>query len=210
LFNLGQAILNYCSSLKQHALPPLCLVCSDRATLSNLCDGCRNELPYLPVDRCPTCAAPSHASQTCGRCLSAPPAFDRVAAPCAYGFPLDRLIHSFKYSGNLAVGPLLSELLLQAVSIVPKPDVVIPMPLSAERLRERGFNQSLEIARLISQRTGTALEARACLRVRHAPAQSVLPWPERRRNVRGAFVCLADLTGQSVAVVDDVLTTGAT
>ena len=89
-------------------------------------------------------------------------------------------------------------------------DVIVPMPLSSERLRERGFNQSLELARLLSRDTGIPLSAQGCLRVRHSQAQSDLPLAERIRNVRGAFVCVQDFSGQSVAVVDDVLTTGAT
>ena len=84
------------------------------------------------------------------------------------------------------------------------------MPLSRERLRERGFNQSLELARKLSRATGIAVSADSCLRVRHSAAQSDLPWSERVRNVRGAFVCMENFAGLSVAVVDDVLTTGAT
>ena len=146
----------------------------------------------------------------CGACLAHPPHFDAIAAPCAYAFPLDRLIHSFKYSGNLAVAPLLADLMAAAVTRHPLPDMIIPMPLSAERLRERGFNQSLELAKLLANRTGVALESRTCERVRHSAPQTALPWAERAANIRGAFVCMADVQGRSIAVVDDVLTSGAT
>ena len=100
--------------------------------------------------------------------------------------------------------------MLPAIENAPPPDMIVPMPLSPERLRERGFNQSLELAKLLAARTGVALEPEGCVRVRHSAAQSALPWPERAANIRGAFVCMADVAGRSVAVVDDVLTTGAT
>lgn len=146
----------------------------------------------------------------CGACLADPPGFDRAVAPCAYAYPLDRLIQRFKYAGNLAAAPLLADLMLPAIAREPKPDLIVPMPLSRERLRERGFNQSLELARLLAAATDVPLAPEACVRVRHGAAQSALPWASRARNVRGAFVCVEDMSGRSVAIVDDVLTTGAT
>lgn len=210
MFNLGRTILNYCSSLRQQALPAQCLLCAAPAAHANLCAGCRTELPLLPSDHCPVCAEPTLGGATCGACLADPPRFDRVLAPAAYAYPLDRLIQSFKYSGNLPVAPLLADLMLPRVQAEPLPDVILPMPLSAERLHERGFNQSLEIARLIGARIGVGVNRTACVRVQHGPAQSALPFKRRADNIKGAFVCMADLTGLSVAVVDDVLTTGST
>jgi len=210
LFKFGGAILNYCSTLKQYALPAVCLACSARAAHANLCEGCRRDLPYLPDAQCPRCAVPSRAGEICGACLANGPHFDRIVAPCAYAFPLDRLIQSFKYSGNLAVAPLLTDLLMSCIPRRPLPDLIIPMPLSNERLRERGFNQSLELARLIAARTGVAVQPQACARVRHSVPQTELKWTERAANIRNAFVCVADVEGCSVAVVDDVLTSGAT
>ena len=133
-----------------------------------------------------------------------------MLAACAYTFPLDRVIQRFKFSGYLAAAPLLAELLTPQLDENDMPDVIVPMPLSPQRLRERGFNQALELARALARRTGVALRAEGCMRVRHSEAQSALPWPQRRANVRGAFVSLEDFSGLSVAVVDDVLTTGAT
>jgi ComF family protein len=165
----------------------------------------------LPASRCPRCAAPSFADQPCGACLANPPQFDRVLAPCAYAFPLDRLIQRLKFSGYLAAVPLLAELMADEIERAQdNPDAIVAVPLSSERLRERGFNPSLEIARLLSRRTGIGLMTHACQRVRHGDPQSALEWSQRRRNVRGAFVATADLRTLSIAVVDDVLTTGAT
>lgn len=210
LFKSGASILNYCTEIAQRVLPGLCLLCGARAAQANLCQGCRSDLPYLPRDRCPRCAAPSLDGAVCGACLQQPPPFDRALASCAYAYPLDRLVHAFKYSGELAVAPLLADLLLREVRDAPYPQLIVPMPLSRERLRERGFNQALEIARPIAAALGIQLSVDACLRVQHAPPQSGLAWAERAKNIAGAFVCMEDMAGRSVAVVDDVLTTGAT
>lgn len=210
LFNLGRTILNYCSSLRQHALPASCLLCSAPAQRANLCEGCYADLPGLPSEHCPVCAEPTLASAICGVCLSHPRKFDRVLAPAAYAYPLDRLIQSFKYGGNLAVAPLLADLMLARIETEPLPDLIVPMPLSAERLKERGFNQSLEIATLIGRRTGVPVDPDACQRVRHGDAQSSLPYQRRADNVRGAFACTRSVEGCSIAIVDDVLTTGST
>ena len=146
----------------------------------------------------------------CGACLRQPPLFDGALASCTYAYPIDRLVQTFKYTGQLAVAPLLADLLLREVRVDPLPDLVIPMPLSAERLRERGFNQALEIAKPIAAELGVALGVETCRRVQHTPPQSVLAWEDRAKNIAGAFVCMEDVSGRSVAVVDDVLTTGAT
>jgi len=210
LFTLGKPILNYWAKIGQRALPAQCVLCAAEAATANLCNACRDDLPYLPAARCPVCAVPSTGNQICGACLAHPPTFDRAFAPCTYAFPLDRVIQRLKYSGMLAAVPLLADLMLKCVETAPRPDLVIPMPLSKERLRERGFNQSLEIARPIVSALAVELAPDACIRIAHGSPQSALPWKERAANVRGAFVCMQDLTGRSIAVVDDVLTTGAT
>ncbi len=89
-------------------------------------------------------------------------------------------------------------------------DFIIPMPLSPRRVRERGFNQALEIARFVSRMTGVPVLGDACRKVIETQPQAALPWKERAKNVRGAFVCDTDLGGKRVAVIDDVMTTGAT
>jgi ComF family protein len=211
LVNAGGSILNYCLRLRQHALPPLCLLCHAPAAQDNVCPACRDELPYLPGEHCPRCAVPSFGGEICGACLVRAPRFDTVRAACEYAFPLDRLIQRFKFSGQLAAAPLLAGLVRTTLERqAAKVDVIVAMPLSGTRLRERGFNQSLELARLLSHDTGIPLSVQGCVRIRHSQAQSDLPLAERVRNVRGAFACTQDFSGQSVAVVDDVLTTGAT
>jgi ComF family protein len=131
-----------------------------------------------------------------------------VTAAFIYAWPLAPLIHHYKYAGNLALAQLLGQAL--AAQAHRSVDYIIPMPLSPARLRERGFNQAQEIARVVSRATGIKLAAEACRRVRDSAPQATLPWKERAKNIRGAFVCDADFNGLRVAVIDDVLTTGAT
>lgn len=144
----------------------------------------------------------------CGACLKHSPAFDRTIAALAYAFPLDRLIPRLKYHGALAVAPLLGECLTETCRTQPRPDRVLAMPLHAGRIRERGFNHSTEIARVVAKRLQLPLYSGGCRRIRDTPPQMGLPHDARRRNLRGAFACSADLGGMHIAVIDDVMTTG--
>jgi ComF family protein len=122
---------------------------------------------------------------------------------------MEPLMQYYKYRSGVAIGALLGYLLGAAISM-PAVDFITFIPLSAARLAERGFNQALEIARPLAKAHGIALRTDACVRVRHTGAQAALPFAQRRKNVRGAFACLEDLSGFRIAVVDDVMTTGAT
>ena len=209
LSNFESGFLNQCSRLVRSALPQCCLLCGGDSHPALLCAACDADLPRLPRTLCGRCALPIVRAQVCGACLDRPPHFDGVSAVFAYRFPLDALIQALKYGGNLAVAGVLGQTLAQAVA-AERVDAIVPMPLSVQRLRERGFNQAHEIARSVARATGIPVAADACRRVIDTAAQAMLPWKERARNVRGAFVCDADLSGRSVAVVDDVMTTGAT
>jgi ComF family protein len=172
-----------------------------------LCDACDAELPRLALPLCPRCALASPGAQLCGRCLAQPPAYDATVAALAYAFPADTLVHAFKFRGELALAPLLAAMLAARLS-GERVDLVLPVPLSPQRLRARGYNQAAEIARRLD--VAARLELSLCERARDTAAQSELPWAERRRNVRGAFRCTRQIAGGTIAVVDDVMTTGAT
>lgn len=208
LSNLARPLLNICTIWLQQLLSRRCVLCDAPTTGGWSCAGCESELPWLPPARCAVCAVPLASGTICGACLDRPPAFDRVLAVFAYDFPVAALIHAFKYGGRLGLAPALGEVL--AAGGAPAADVLVPMPLAPRRLRERGFNQALELARFASRRHGIPILASACRRVADTPPQAALPWRERARNVRRAFVCDAALSGLRVAVVDDVVTTGAT
>ncbi|WP_227869301.1 ComF family protein [Nitrosospira lacus] len=123
---------------------------------------------------------------------------------------MDALVHSLKYQANLSMAPVLADLLLTRIDKSPIPDFIVPMPLHPVRLRERGFNQALEIGRKLSKQCGSPLLPGACQRIKNTPSQAGLPWKEREKNIRGVFTCETDLTGKHIAILDDVMTTGAT
>lgn len=155
---------------------------------------------------CPRCGLPSPDAATCGRCVTEKPAYDATRAALAYDFPADALVHSLKFRGELALAPLLGKLLRETLG-EERADCIVPVPLSSGRLRERGYNQAVEIARHLGR---PGLDLALCERTRESRPQMELPHDERQRNVRGAFRCTGSLVGARVAVVDDVMTTGAT
>jgi ComF family protein len=188
-----------------------CFLCRG-GSQATLCPACDADLPRLaPASEmrlCPRCALASPGGALCGRCLAEPPRYDATVAALAYAFPADTLVHALKFRGELALAPLLAGMLKQKISASEPIDLVLPVPLSPQRLRSRGYNQSAEIARRLDSRA--PLELFLCERSRDTAAQTDLPWAERRRNVRGAFRCARPIPGGTVAVVDDVMTTGAT
>jgi len=154
------------------------------------------------------CALPLAAGGRCGHCATRPPAYARTLAPFVYAFPVDRLVQSYKYQALLALAGWFADAMLAARPAVAA-DVLVAMPLTRARQRQRGFNQSLELAKALSRATGVRLSVDAVERVRDAVPQATLPWAERRRNVSGAFACGRDVNGLRIVVVDDVMTTGA-
>jgi len=185
-----------------------CFLCRGKAA-GILCAECDADLPRLRAALCPRCALASPGGAVCGRCLTQPPQYDATVAALGYEFPADVLVQALKFRGELALAPFLGDLLASCIS-GRKVDCIIPVPLSAARLRARGYNQALEIARGIGGAAGIRLAPELCERARDTPAQMDLPLAERAKNVRGAFRCPRLVAGAEVAVLDDVMTTGAT
>jgi ComF family protein len=190
-------------------LPQDCFLCAASSGDSLLCPPCTASLPRLTTERCPICALPTPGSSVCGACLKKAPHFDATLAVFRYEFPVDSLVQALKYAHRLAAAGFLGEALAQG-SPAARPDLILPVPLSAERLAQRGFNQALEIARPLARTLGVPLETRHIHRRRDTSPQASLPWKERAKNIRHAFECDIDLTGKTVLLVDDVMTTGAT
>jgi len=207
---LQGTLLNICSGMRQLLPAQPCVLCGSMSRDGLWCAACDLALPYLDAPHCPVCALPVPGGEVCGHCLAHPPKFSRSVALFGYTFPLDKLIHTMKYGEQLALAHAFGRKLAQRLAGTPLPDCIIPMPLHPARLRDRGFNQSLLLGTGIARELDIELLPRACHRVRDTPPQSALPWDERKNNVRGAFRCDADLAGKHVALVDDVLTTGAT
>jgi ComF family protein len=188
-----------------------CWLCGTAAP-SSLCAPCAADLPRATTAACRVCALPLPAAGTCGACLAHPPAFDGSVAALTYDWPADRMVIAFKYRAALGLAAPLAGLLLDAVTAAAgaRPDLLVVPPLSPARLAERGYNQSLEIARALGRRLGLRVDAAALARVRDTAPQARLPLDERARNVRGAFDARRRFDGLAIAVIDDVMTTGAT
>jgi ComF family protein len=186
-----------------------CFLCRGAASRL-LCAACDADLPHLSELRCPRCALESPRGEVCGRCLAERPDYDGTRAALAYEFPSDALVHALKFRGELALAGLLGGVLAKVVA-AEEVDCVVPVPLSAERLQRRGYNHAAEIARHVARRiSNLPVELELCVRRRDTPPQMELPFAERQRNVRGAFRCTRSALGRRIAVVDDVMTTGAT
>lgn len=198
-----------------------CLLCENPARATALCPGCLHDLPWNQHS-CQSCALPLAADQShCSACLQQPPRQALTLAPLRYEFPVDHLVAGLKYHGHLAHAPLLGELLRQHLEKRghPTPDLLLPVPLHAKRLAERGYNQALEIARPLARHFRLPLETRLLERHKATLPQMQLDAQARARNPHGAFALnarrLQELRAETgrlerIAVIDDVMTTGAT
>lgn len=203
------------SGLAARTLPSLCAVCRAWAPQRICADCLRRWAAAQP--RCQRCAIEVQSGLTlCGACLLHPPPFVRAVAALPYAFPWDNLITRFKFSAALDLAPAFVRQLQAAVEDGGGnlPALLLPVPLSGMRLRERGFNQAWEITRRLGATWRCEADPHLLLRVRETPHQTALPHSERIANVARAFAVeplrVPELRGREVAVVDDVMTTGAT
>ena len=176
-----------------------------------LCTPCRADLPRTAAC-CKQCATPLAAQGVCGRCQRNPPPYHHARAAFPFLAPVDFLIHGMKFTQRLGYARLLGDLLADFLMNVQAetPDVIVPVPLHSARLRQRGYNQALEIARSVAAELGVDIDYRTCVRTRATPSQVSLDARLRRRNVKGAFELVRSPQCRHVAVVDDVMTTGST
>lgn len=205
-------VYKYLQIAREWLLPLHCRLCGSQGQRDQeLCHGCYSDLPWL-TSACSRCAEPLPGAQDqalCGRCLRHPSPFDQVLAPLRFAAPVDQLIHAFKFRNDLAAGRLLGRLLSPTVA-ARHPDLLLPVPLHDRRLRERGFNQSLELARQLSRGHRIPLASQLLVRRRDTSPQHTLPATARRANIRGAFELQGPLPGSHIAILDDVMTTGET
>ena len=193
--------------------PPRCLLCgAPGGGGQDLCAGCRADLPLIDHG-CPRCGLPlAPATQgPCGDCQQTPPPYGRLIAPLRYAPPVDRLGQDLKFNRRLSRARLLADLMLEAVTAAgTRAERIIPVPLHPRRLRRRGFNQALELARPLAEALGLELDCRSVRRLRATLTQADLDAAGRRVNMRDAFGLDGSVAGLRVAVVDDVVTTGHT
>jgi ComF family protein len=191
--------------------PPRCLICRERGRNGrDLCGLCVEQLPWNTV-ACTRCGLPMPVPGECGTCLVRPGALTHTRAVFVYGFPLDRLVPRLKFHRDLAAGRLMAELMAGALASAPRPDVIVPVPLHVRRLRQRGYDQALELARPLADALSLPLRPDLLRRSRATAPQSELHAKERQRNVARAFEVPPGIAPPAhVCLVDDVMTTGAT
>jgi ComF family protein len=192
--------------------PSQCELCR-RWSNQRLCSDCVGR-HAAAVPRCTRCALRLPAAALCGECLRDPPPFETTTCVADYGFPWDRLIAEFKFHGRAELAAALATLMSAAITSATPVSLVLPVPLARRRLAERGYNQAWELARRIAQRRHLAARHDLLTRALEGLHQAELTRAERLANLRAAFVVephlRSELRGRCVALVDDVLTTGAT
>lgn len=208
-------VYNWLNIIQDYLLPPTCLLCGNPGERHrDLCEPCYQQLPRN-IPCCYQCAVSldisSAAPMLCGACLSRRPAFDETYAPFVYGSALRYLVMGLKfgakYSNACLLGHLLAEHLQQTAE---KPELILPVPLHKSRYRQRGFNQAIEIAKIISHDMQIPLDLHSCKRLHDTPHQTRLTAKQRRKNMKNAFVVVRPMNIRHVAIVDDVMTTGST
>lgn len=194
-------------------LPQSCFLCGDSSNQS-LCAACIADLPYQR-HACIRCAKTLSETGVCENCQTNPPPYTHTQAVFSYQYPIDKLILAAKFHQNLAVLKLLGDLMAQHLTLQlisqSSPDILIPVPLHPKRLRQRGYNQSLELAKYISKQTGIPLDYKTCQRIKNTRPQTTLSQQQRQTNVIGAFqVRNLKSSWQHIVLIDDVMTTGST
>lgn len=214
-----KAALSRLNEVWEMIYPPTCVLCGgDGIGRADLCGDCRRALPLVGT-ACYFCGLPltgdgveAGGQPRCGRCIRRPNRFDRTCCPYVYREPVDWLIRQLKFHARLPHIRVLSGLLQSHLTRIgaDPPELILPVPMHPDRQRRRGFNQALEIARPLARYFGVPLAAGLCERRRDTVPQSELPAKQRASNVRNAFHLRAPLDAGRVAIVDDVMTTGAT
>lgn len=181
-----------------------------------LCRACLEDLPWLPKTSCPQCGLTSSGTglnrTVCGSCISSPPDFDATHAVFLYQFPIDAMMQRYKYGNSLNMGDSFGRFLNEKLLTENRSkniDLIIPMPMHPARIKQRGFNQALEIARVLSKNCKEKLDFKSVERIKLTPPQASLPLKERVKNIKGAFNVNINFVGKRIAIVDDVMTSGA-
>ena len=204
-------VYKFFSTLQNWLLPERCFICRQPAQPGlTVCTQCSTSLP-TNQHPCRVCAQPLETEKmTCGQCQHMAPSYNRVLAPLRYRNEVRQLIIDLKFNGKLRNARLLAEIFHRHTPDDNLADCLLPIPLHPKRLRERGYNQSVEIARHLSRITRVRLDVTSAKRVRHTKRQSELSLKDKKSNVRGAFTVSFSAVPRNVAIIDDVMTSGHT
>ena len=184
----------------------------------DICAHCYRHLPWNRVC-CVQCALPLASKNAqdvlCGRCLTQPPAYDAIHSLFRYEAAIIAMVHQFKFHQRLLYARLFGTMMAAELKRIirqtqQKPDCIIPVPLHASRIRQRGFNQSAELAKILSRQLQIPLDTVSVKRVRKTTTQTGLKAKQRRQNIKGAFALQKPLAAEHILLVDDVVTTGST
>lgn len=198
--------------LQSWLYPGCCMLCGSASPAHrDLCEYCHLQLPFNHT-ACPQCANPLPIAQLCPSCDQQPPPFAASQVPFRYEFPISTLLKRLKFQHQLAVARLIGELMAEHLSHAPivRPDCIIPIPLHPSRLRQRGFNQSLELAKILSKTLNIPIDCHSCQRIVPTVSQTELTAQQRGLNVQQAFRLRRMVSYSRVAIVDDIMTTGHT
>lgn len=191
--------------------PARCLYCETATAETLLCPACTGRLPWNH-SACPGCALPQLHAARCGECLRQPRPFDQAWCAFTLDAPVQSAIHGLKYQARFQAARALALGMAAALRAraEPLPALLVPVPLHPRRLMVRGYNQALELARVLGAELAIPVCAQAARRLRPTPDQIGMSAVQRRRNLHGAFACTPQVQGLHVALLDDVMTTGAT
>lgn len=201
--------------LQQVLFPYTCILCAENAApqTKDLCYDCELSLPSLQTVCVQCCLQLTGTASVCGHCLQQPPAYNRMFALSDYAEPMDRIITAAKFHQKLfytrVLGELLAEQIQKKYAGLTLPTYLLPVPLHPRRLKERGYNQALEIAKITAKKLHLPINL-ACSRVKATLPQSSLAHSERNKNIKNAFQLIRPITARHVAIIDDVVTTGQT
>ena len=216
--NPWEALCRPLHGLIDFMLPAICPLCAKAlapGTGIGFCPDCQQQIPPLPAATCRRCALPYPTDisddHLCGICLREPqPLFDRVVAAGIYDATLKEAIHRFKYRDKINLDRPLAELIASKLTGLEHVDLVLPVPLHHNRLRQRTYNQSALLAGLLAKKIDRPLSLRLLVRHRDTPPQQGQSAAERKKNLKDAFALTQPLNTEHVLLIDDVLTTGAT
>lgn len=206
-------ILQQWRKITDWLLPICCLFCKNPADRFHLCAACFGSLPWLK-EVCPVCAKSlRHSGLTCGSCLIQPPPYDSTYALFSYQSPIDHLVLGIKFRQKLVYAKVLGELMtekLEKIYLENKPDYIIPIPLHPTRIKVRGFNQAVEIAKPIAKKLAIPLDISSAQRILATQPQAAITSGKRQSNVNHAFQVNPLFHANHIALIDDVVTTAST
>jgi ComF family protein len=214
LLSLKKRIVQTFIWLGYSIIPPSCVICRLPSKRNfDLCVDCENDLPWIH-SACQQCGiALNTKTPFCGNCIKTQPFFDNTISLFNYVTPIDKLVTQLKFSRKLCnasiLGALMAKKLKQHYASRELPELIIPVPLHRKRLRQRGFNQAIELAKPVAKQLGLNIDRKLCKRIKNTPAQISLRAKQRKRNVRNAFQ-IKTLNVDYIAIIDDVMTTTST